>query len=146
MRLIPTDEKFHELFIAHGERVQEAANKLEAMTASYTNVQEQVAAIRAVEKEGEERRKHFKHIGGIAHELKGQGGTFGYPLISVFGKSLNELCEKEGGSPTDNQLEIVKAHIDVMKAVIKDRVSGDGGDLGDALGHRVRLAPDDVGA
>ena len=29
MRLIPTDEKFHELFIAHGERVQEAANKLE---------------------------------------------------------------------------------------------------------------------
>jgi predicted phosphate transport protein (TIGR00153 family) len=53
MRLIPTDEKFHELFIAHGERVQEAANKLEAMTASYTNVQEQVAAIRAVEKEGD---------------------------------------------------------------------------------------------
>jgi predicted phosphate transport protein (TIGR00153 family) len=53
MRLIPTDEKFHELFIAHGERVVEAANKLEAMTSSYTNVQEQVAAIRAVEKEGD---------------------------------------------------------------------------------------------
>lgn len=87
----------------------------------------------AVEKEGEERRKHFKHIGGIAHELKGQGGTFGYPLISVFGKSLNELCEREGGTITDNHLEIVKAHIDVMKAVIKDRVSGDGGDVGREL-------------
>ena len=53
MRLIPRDEKFHELFIAHGERVAEAASKLEAMLASYANVQEQVAAIRSVEKEGD---------------------------------------------------------------------------------------------
>lgn len=53
MRLIPTDEKFHELFIEHGQRVQEAAEMLEALTKSYTNVQEQVAAIRSVEKEGD---------------------------------------------------------------------------------------------
>ncbi|MFM8403206.1 MAG: DUF47 domain-containing protein, partial [Candidatus Limnocylindrus sp.] len=53
MRLIPRDEKFHELFIDLGLRVADAATKLSAMTHSYSNVQEQVAAIRAVEKEGD---------------------------------------------------------------------------------------------
>ena len=51
MRLIPRDEKFHELFIDLGNHVADAAQKLSVMTNSYTNVQEQVAAIRAVEKE-----------------------------------------------------------------------------------------------
>ena len=48
MRLIPRDEKFHELFIEHGERVAEAASKLNDLMSSYTNVQEQVATIRGV--------------------------------------------------------------------------------------------------
>ncbi len=87
----------------------------------------------ATDNEGEERRKHFKHIGSIAHELKGQGGTFGYPLISVFGKSLNEFCERNDVGISSNHLEILKAHIDVMRAVIKDRISGDGGDIGREL-------------
>ena len=53
MRLIPQDEKFHELFTAHGERVAEAATKLNGLMTSYANVQEQVASIRSVEKEGD---------------------------------------------------------------------------------------------
>ncbi len=80
----------------------------------------------------EERRKRFRHISALTHELKGQGGTFGYPLISVFGKSLNELTEREAHI-SDSHLEIVKAHIDVMRAVIKDRIASDGGDVGREL-------------
>ncbi len=87
----------------------------------------------AGEKNDVARQKHFKHIGQLAHELKSQGGTFGYPLISVFGKSLNEFTEKEVGYVTDDHLEIVKAHIDLMRAVIKDRISGDGGNVGREL-------------
>lgn len=87
----------------------------------------------ASEKDPVGRQKHFKHIGALAHELKGQGGTFGYPLISVFGKSLNEFTEKEVSYVTDDHLEIVKAHIDLMRAVIKDRISGDGGMVGREL-------------
>ena len=79
-----------------------------------------------------DRRRHFKHISGIAHELKGQGGTFGYPLISIFGKSLNEFTNGEA-MIGDHQLEIVKSHIDVMRVVIKDRIAGDGGEIGKAL-------------
>ena len=36
----------------------------------------------------EERSKSFKRINEISHDMRGQGGTFGYPLISHFGDSL----------------------------------------------------------
>ncbi len=36
----------------------------------------------------EERKKYFKRINEISHDMRGQGGTFGYPLISQFGESL----------------------------------------------------------
>ena len=64
MRLIPRDENFHELFNAHGARVAEAAGLLNTMVATYANVQEQVAAIRAVEKEGD------KIVGEIHRRLE----------------------------------------------------------------------------
>ena len=64
--------------------------------------------------------------------MKGQGGTFGYPLISIFGKSLNEMTFG-AVDVGDNQLELVKSHIDLMRAVINDRIAGDGGEIGQAL-------------
>lgn len=74
----------------------------------------------------------FSEINNLAHELRGQGGTFGYPLISVFGKMLYEST-REGCPITDNQVEIVRAHIDAMRAVIRDKVAGSGGDVGKEL-------------
>lgn len=80
----------------------------------------------------EGRVKVFKDINLLAHELRGQGGTFGYPLISQVGESLykstREGCGKEG-----NDVEVVKAHIDSMRAVLREQVTGDGGEIGQAL-------------
>ncbi|MDA1132388.1 MAG: Hpt domain-containing protein [Proteobacteria bacterium] len=80
----------------------------------------------------EERVQPFRKIGRIAHELKGQGGTFGYPLISTFGDMLYEFTQTDV-KIRDNLLEVAKAHLDVMRAVINDRVSGKGGSIGQDL-------------
>ncbi len=80
----------------------------------------------------EKRGNQFAKVNELAHELRGQGGTFGYPLISVFGKMLYQAT-MEGCPETDNQVEIVRAHIDAMRAVIRDKVAGDGGDVGKSL-------------
>lgn len=85
----------------------------------------------AVHKQGD-RSIYFEKINLLAHELRGQGGTFGYPLISVFGKMLYE-CTMEGCHKGDNDVEIVKAHIDAMRAVLREKVAGDGGEVGQAL-------------
>lgn len=68
----------------------------------------------------------------LAHELRGQGGVFGYPLISEFGKSLYN-CTGSSARVTENLLEFVKAHIDGITAVIKGNMKGDGGPVGKEL-------------
>jgi len=78
------------------------------------------------------RGEHFHKINLLAHELRGQGGTFGYPLISVFGKMLYE-CTLEGCKETDAAVEVVKAHVDAMRAVLREEILGDGGTLGREL-------------
>lgn len=80
----------------------------------------------------EGRQRSFEEINLLAHELRGQGGTFGYPLITTFAKSLYEATG-DGCRLDDSAVEIVKAHIDAMRAVIRDKVAGDGGDTGRAL-------------
>lgn len=80
----------------------------------------------------ESRTPNFHRINQMAHELKGQGGTFGYPLISTFGKSLHEFTGASAGT-TDAHMEIIKSHIDAMQAVIKGRIAGNGGAVGAEL-------------
>lgn len=85
------------------------------------------------------RSEVFEEINLLAHELRGQGGTFGYPLITTFGKMLYETtgksCRKD-----DNAVEVVKAHIDAMRAVLRDKVSGDGGKIGRDLQQSLEIA------
>lgn len=86
-----------------------------------------------------ERTANFDEINLIAHELRGQGGTFGYPLITVFGKSLYEVT-KPPCRQDDASLEIVKAHIDTMRAVLRDKIEGDGGEVGQMLFKALKMA------
>lgn len=85
----------------------------------------------------QERRGIFEKIAAIAHDMKGQGGTFGYPLITQFADSLYDVASLRGNY-TDNVVEIIKAHIDSMRAVIRERVSGDGGEIGAQLADSLK--------
>lgn len=78
------------------------------------------------------RGKIFMEINLLALELRGQGGTFGYPLISTFGKMLYDATV-EGCREDDNAVGIVKAHVDAMRAVLREKIAGDGGKIGRAL-------------
>jgi chemotaxis protein histidine kinase CheA len=80
----------------------------------------------------EKRRECFEEIHHIAHDMKGQGGTFGYPLITVFADSLYGFTYQRD-EITDSQVELVKSHLDAMRAVIRGRVSGNGGEIGEKL-------------
>jgi CheY-like chemotaxis protein len=78
------------------------------------------------------RERIFDDINLLALELRGQGGTFGYPLVSQIGKMLFDATV-EGCRTDDTGVAIVRAHIDSMRAVLKDKVSGDGGEVGRAV-------------
>lgn len=85
------------------------------------------------------RSRHFADIHDLALELRGQGGTFGYPLISTFGKMLYDVT-LEGCREDDRAVEVVKCHIDSMRAVIREKVGGDGGEIGRKLLKGLQLS------
>ncbi len=72
-------------------------------------------------------------IYGFTHDIKGQGGSFGYPLMTAVGNHLCKFIEGVDGTLSDAQLEVVKVHIDTMRLVIMEKMEGDGGKAGEKL-------------
>jgi CheY-like chemotaxis protein len=72
-------------------------------------------------------------INSVAHELRGQGGIFDYPLISAFGKTLYEATTDSNAEASEKRLKLLEAHIDAIRLVFTKQVRGDGGEVGAAL-------------
>ena len=86
---------------------------------------------KALSKKGS-RAETFGEIHNLSLELRGQGGTFGYPLITEISKMLYN-CTQEGCNEDDKAVEIVQHHIDAMRAILRGKISGDGGAVGKEL-------------
>jgi hypothetical protein len=128
------------------EMLDKAAAALDKMTEDYPDwASVQVAELRALHGRmvdtPESRRKNYDAIRALAQEIKGQGATFGYPLVSTFALSLQD-CTGPGAPLSDNHVEVVKAHVDSIGAVIKDRVKGNGGQVGKELTQQLKAAID----
>lgn len=68
----------------------------------------------------------------IGHDMKGQGGSFGYELMTAIGDHLCRLVEKvETVGP--REITMIRVHIDAMRVVITKELKGDGGDEGRKL-------------
>ena len=67
-----------------------------------------------------------------AHDLKGLGTTYGYQLITRIAGSLCRMIDdKEKRSATP--LELVDAHIDAIKAAVRDGIKSDEHPVGSIL-------------
>lgn len=68
----------------------------------------------------------------IAHDMKGQGGSFGFDLMTAVGNQLCRLSERVG-KIGPREVEMVRVHIDAMKVIIASKMKGDGGAAGGAI-------------
>lgn len=81
-----------------------------------------------------DRQAHLDKIFAVSHDIKGQGGSFGYDLVTQIGNHLCRLIERFGeNNPDELENEAIKIHIDAMKLVIAKDLSGDGGEAGKAI-------------
>lgn len=78
------------------------------------------------------RRDVLSEINHHAHELRGLGGTFGFPLVTSVSMSLFDLTLGKV-TPTDECLSLVRTHIDTLRAIIRENVRGEGGPVGQEL-------------
>lgn len=86
----------------------------------------------------EARALALRQLFEAAHDVKGQGASFGYPLLSRIGQSL---CRLGHGASYEafpaETLKVVGAHIDAMKIILEKRIRGDGGALGARLAEKL---------
>jgi len=68
----------------------------------------------------------------VAHDMKGQGGSFGFDLVTAIGNQLCRMIEKlDTVGPAE--IDAIRVHIDAMKLVIAQKMRGDGGKVGDQI-------------
>lgn len=126
--------------------LERAERVIEQMADSYLEwVQEDLvrmdAAYKALAAATGDRKAEADQVFQIAHDIKGQGGSFGYDLMTLIANELCRLIERQEtfGSP---EVQAVKVHADAMKLVIQNRMKGDGGANGQALVAGIRQVGD----
>jgi len=85
----------------------------------------------------------LENVFQIAHDMKGQGGSFGYDLMTAIGDQLCRLVEKmDTAGP--RELKMIRVHIDAMRVTITKELKGDGGNEGRQLLMGLTLVGDKV--
>ena len=78
-------------------------------------------------------REDLRAIFEVVHNVKGQGGSFGYNLLTKIGGSLCDYIREATSSADEKQLKVVAAHFAAMDFVLEKKILGDGGDIGKQL-------------
>lgn len=128
--------------------VQAAEKRIQALVGDYADwvkkyISSMTASEAALSPDPESRqsnKKHIANINRIAHELRGQSGTFDYPLITKLSKSLYEATSDPDRQITGDRKNLIDAHIDAIRTVFKNRITGDGGEVGLAVLHDIEVA------
>jgi hypothetical protein len=82
------------------------------------------------------RASSVKDLYGIAHNIKGQGSSFGYPLVTRIGHSLCTLVRQERDF-SDADLGVIQAHLDALRLILAKEIKGEGGEIGAKLASRL---------
>lgn len=108
--------------------------ELEKLADSYTEwVQDDVVALvrslAAARTDTDRKAAHLEELYTVAHDMKGQGGTFGYGLVTQIGRSLCHFIDSSDDIG-DREFQVIEAHIDALRVVVREAVQGDGGEIG----------------
>ena len=90
------------------------------------------AALDAAKMEPAHRQEHIERLFAIVHNIKGQGGSFGFPLVTRIGQSLCQLI-KQSAAVRESDLSIIQVHLDALELILKKRIKGDGGETANKL-------------
>ncbi len=94
------------------------------------------ALLKTAREDGAARAASVKELYGIAHNVKGQGGAFGYPLVTRIAHSLCTLVRQERDF-SDADLGVVQAHLDALRLILAKDIKGEGGETGAKLAARL---------
>lgn len=74
----------------------------------------------------------LRGVYGVAHDIKGQGSTFGYHLITDIGQLLCRYAERAIERKKVDRA-VIDAHVEAMRTVVDNRIQGPAGELGQEI-------------
>lgn len=74
----------------------------------------------------------------VAHNIKGQAGSFGYHLVTSIAGTLCDLLRQQSGQTRTHDVKIIGQHVQVLKRVVDKDVVGDGGETGEKIVQSLR--------
>ena len=80
-----------------------------------------------------ENAHEIRRLFTLAHDMKGQGGAFGYDLVTALGALLCDFIRESSQGANSDQIQVVEAHVQAITFVVSRAVTGDGGPLGAQL-------------
>ncbi len=120
--------------------------RAEAVIASYQSeflvwVQQDLGQIRdaydrALASPADEREAPMRLLFRLAHDMKGQGGSFGYPLVTDFANALCRYIESRAAFG-EGEMAVVRVGIDALRVIVRERLSGNGGAKGQQLSEAI---------
>ena len=60
----------------------------------------------------------------LSHEIKGQGSTYGYPLLTTVGHFLYGFIDRDADVAA-RHLDLIDAHVDFMALVLSQKIRGE---------------------
>jgi len=97
------------------------------------------AEMELAQTEESSRQEHLQKIRAVLHDMRGQGGTFGLPLVTQIAKSLGTYLKSD--SAAENPCyEIAEAHFEAIRQVLVDNVSDQNSERGQQIIEDLRTA------
>lgn len=133
------------------DALDRADEVLEEMAESFQEwLEQEIGRLHAARLDGERLDWHGKTLETLhlsAHDLKGLGGTYGYPLVTQLAGSLCKLIEmdKTRGLARANT-GLIGAHVDALRAAARGRIKTDADPTGCALLSALRGRVAELGA
>lgn len=109
------------------------AAKFDYLEAAHEDMAKLAQAYDKAMKDPANRVAHMTELYAIVQSIKGQGTSFGYPLMTAVGSQLARFIEDCGENLTDAQMEAVKVHQEALRLVMQQKMEGDGGPIGQKL-------------
>lgn len=132
------------------EALSRADKTLEAMSGSFEKwLEADIARLQAARHAGAASGwcdNSLDTLWRAAHDLKGMGGTYGYPIVTQIAASLCRLTETEAGKTAARQhADLVCAHVDALRASVRDRIATDQHPVGRVLVQTLEARVDRLG-
>lgn len=119
------------------DMLEQAELVLNSMTSEYIewakgDIERLETAINTLKSDGGGTKKNLNAVFKVAHDIKGQGGSFGFNLMTDLGSLMCLLIENLD-TVDSRRIEAMQIYITAMKHVLTNEIKGSGGADGVAL-------------